>query len=66
MDYDQFYRHAIRGAKLFLLNEPAESSKGARTRMKIFEAIDFFGQFLICVLIVRFVIRFFYFKYLLH
>ncbi|XP_067641796.1 putative fatty acyl-CoA reductase CG5065 isoform X2 [Eurosta solidaginis] len=62
LDYDQFFRQGIRGARVFLLNEPATCSQGALTRMKIYKVLHFLIKLIGSVLILRWVGRLLYEK----
>ncbi|XP_053948997.1 putative fatty acyl-CoA reductase CG5065 [Anastrepha ludens] len=63
VDYEQFFRMGIRGARVFLLNEPPECSQGALTRMKIYKALHFLIKLVGSVLILRCLGRFLYAKF---
>ncbi|XP_011179937.1 putative fatty acyl-CoA reductase CG5065 [Zeugodacus cucurbitae] len=63
LDYEQFFRKGIRGARVFLLNEPPTCSQGALTRMKIYKALHFLFKLIGSVLILRFVANFIYYKF---
>ncbi|XP_012158352.1 putative fatty acyl-CoA reductase CG5065 [Ceratitis capitata] len=60
LDYEEFFRMGIQGARVFLLNEPAECSQGALTRMKIYRVLHFLINLIGGVLIIRFVARYIY------
>ncbi|XP_036318763.1 putative fatty acyl-CoA reductase CG5065 [Rhagoletis pomonella] len=63
LDYEQFFRSGIRGARVFLLNEPATCSQGALTRMKIYKVLHFLIKLIGSVLILRWIGRFLYAKF---
>ncbi|XP_049317469.1 putative fatty acyl-CoA reductase CG5065 isoform X2 [Bactrocera dorsalis] len=63
LDYEQFFRTGIRGARVFLLNEPATCSQEALTRMKIYKVLHFLIKLIGSVLILRFVAYFIYDKF---
>ncbi|KAH8295970.1 hypothetical protein KR018_007701 [Drosophila ironensis] len=58
VDYVEFFQNGIRGAKEFLLNESPESTKAARSRMKIFVVLDFLLRAVVYSFLVRLAFRF--------
>ncbi|KAH8300923.1 hypothetical protein KR044_004715 [Drosophila immigrans] len=58
INYVEFFQNGIRGAKEFLLNESPDSSKGAKTRMKIFFVLDTVCRVLVYGFLLRLVYRF--------
>ncbi|XP_034124495.1 putative fatty acyl-CoA reductase CG5065 [Drosophila guanche] len=58
IDYVEFFQHAIRGAKEFLLHESPISSKSARFRMKIFYVLDYLCRAIVYSFLLRLIYRF--------
>ncbi|XP_065365046.1 putative fatty acyl-CoA reductase CG5065 [Calliphora vicina] len=58
INHEEFVSYGIRGAKQFLLNEPAEASSQAKMRLKIFIVLHYLIQFIGVLFIGKFLIRY--------
>ncbi|XP_013105200.2 putative fatty acyl-CoA reductase CG5065 [Stomoxys calcitrans] len=55
-DHIEYYKNALKGGKEFLLKENPEASPGARLRMRIFQVVHYYLQFMGTFYLVRYLL----------